>query len=402
MDDRTNEESALNPTVIKLGLVSLFADISSEMLYPITPIFLTTVLGASMASVGLVEGCAEATASLLKTPLGAWSDRLGRRRPFLCAGYFLTAVSKPIIGIAAAWPEVLLARSLDRAGKGLRGGPRDAMIADAVAPHLRGAAFGWHRAMDTIGAAIGPLIAVLYLHYYSDQLRGIFLWALIPGLIAFALTFSVRDRVKPTARTQNNLKLFNSWCAMSVPFRRYLLTWGLFSLANSSDVFLLLKAKGAGLSLTNTIFIYCFYNLIYALASPSLGGLSDRIGRKPLLLAGLLTFAAVYGGFALASSWWQFSFLFGIYGLYMAATDGVGKAFAIDLVEPSQRALGVGMLGTVTGLATLVASASAGLLWDHWGASTAFIFAAIGACVAALSLVLIRPIPGAQGGGRQI
>ncbi len=385
-----NEESgnALNPTVVKLGLVSLFADISSEMLYPITPIFLTAVLGASMTSLGLIEGCAEAMASLLKTYFGAWSDRVGRRKPFIVVGYLLTALSKPLIGFAGHWPDVLFARGLDRAGKGMRGGPRDALIADAVHVSLRGAAFGWHRAMDTLGAAIGPLLAIVYLHYYSENLRWIYFLALIPGLIAVMLTLSVKEkRVQPRAVPVHKKW---AWSEMPAPFRRYLVTWTLFSLTNSSDIFLLMKAKASGVSLTTTIFIYCFYNMVYALSSPGLGKLSDRVGRKPVLTFGFLIFAAVYAGFAFASELWHFWVLFGIYGLYIAATDGVGKAFAVDLIGPQKKATGLGILGTVTGIFTLIASTTAGFFWDHLGPESAFIFGSVGAFAAAFSLIFIQ------------
>lgn len=389
MDSNDDKNKVLNPTVVKLGLVALLADISSEMLYPITPIFITSVLGASMASLGLVEGFAEAIASLLKTYSGAWSDKLASRKPFIVGGYALSAIAKPVIGISSHWGEVLLARALDRTGKGFRSGPRDALIADAVDRKLLGAAFGWHRAMDTIGAALGPLIALLYLSKFSDNLRGIFLWALIPGALAVALTLTVKEKKVVRAAGPVSKKSMWAWSGLTPSFRQYLVTWGIFSLVNSSDVFLLLKTKQSGISLQGTILIYCFYNLIYALASPSLGQLSDRVGRKPLLLFGFLTFAFVYGCFAMASRPWQFWILFGIYGLYIAATDGVGKAFAIDLIDSSKRATGVGMLGTVTGISTLIASTVAGALWDHFGAGSTFLFGAAGALVAAASLSLI-------------
>ena len=209
----------------------------------------------------------------------------------------------------------------------MRGGPRDALIADAVHISLRGAAFGWHRAMDTLGAAIGPLLAIVYLHYYSENLRWIYFLALIPGLIAVMLTLSVKEK-KAQPRVVPVHKKW-AWSEMPAPFRRYLVTWTLFSLTNSSDIFLLMKTKASGVSLTTTIFIYCFYNMVYALSSPGLGKLSDRVGRKPILTFGFLIFAAVYAGFAFASELWQFWVLFGVYGLYIAATDGVGKAFAV-------------------------------------------------------------------------
>jgi MFS family permease len=389
MSDSSERTTVLNPTVMRLGLVSLLADISSEMLYPITPIFLTAVLGASMSSLGLIEGTAEALASLLKTYAGSWSDRWGRRKPFIVFGYLLTALGKPLIGVAGSWPEVLLARGLDRTGKGLRGAPRDALIADSVDPRLWGAAFGWHRAMDTLGAAIGPLLAIVYLRHFSE-LRGIFFWAFVPGLLAVLVATKVRD-VRP-AKISQRVKASWRWAELSANFRTYLLAWTIFSLVNSSDVFLLMKAKASGLSLETTILIYCFYNLVYAAASPGLGHLSDKMGRKPILMIGLLVFALVYAGFAFASAPWIYWILFAVYGIYMAATDGVGKALAVDLIDPQFKATGIGLLSAVSGIATLFASLVAGLLWDHYGAASTFAYGAVGA-VLALSILAFLSLP---------
>ncbi len=381
-------KQALNPTVVKLGLVSLFADVSSEMLYPITPIFLTMVLGASVFDVGLIEGFAEGTASLMKTYSGRWSDRIQNRRTFVWVGYLFAGLAKPLIGLASSWPMVLFARSFDRFGKGLRSSPRDALLADATADDVRGAAFGWHRAMDTLGAAIGPLLALAFLHFYQkpEQMRDLYYWAVVPGLLSVLLVFLVKEKkakpkeIKPFEPFR--LSLFSS------AFKSYLFAWGLFSLANSSDVFLLLKAQKSGLSLSTTIILYASYNLIYAFASPYLGGLSDRIGRKKVLIAGLVVFAFVYSLFGFATELWQFAGLFLVYGLYMAATDGVGKAFAVDLVPKHLKATGVGMLGTVSGLATICASSVAGFMWDAWGAESAFLFGAAGALLAAAIMAI--------------
>jgi len=382
------KEKALNPTVIKLGLVSLFADISSEMLYPITPIFLTTVLGASMASVGFIEGMAEAIASLLKTFSGAWSDRLQKRRPFVAGGYLLAALAKPLLGAVSTWPQALLARGLDRTGKGLRSAPRDAMLADAVPPHLRGAAFGWHRGMDTLGAAIGPLLALFYLSASGDALRKLYYWALIPGLIAVAISLTIKDSrtVKPRSETRAQTR----GASLSKNYYTFLISWTVFSLANSSDVFLLMKAKSVGLSTAYVIALYCFYNLMYALLSPYLGSLSDRIGRKRLLAGGLGAFALVYVGFAYARVPWEFWVLFAAYGAYMAATDGAGKALAIDLGGADFKATSVGILGTATGLSALVASILAGQFWDRFSPQATFFYGAGGAVLAGIILLAVR------------
>ena len=385
-DEQT--ETALSPTVKKLGLVSFLADVSSEMLYPITPLFLTLTLGASVSSLGLIEGLAEAIASLLKTYSGFWSDRIQKRKPFIWLGYLLAALAKPLIGASQVWTQVLLARSLDRTGKGLRTGPRDAMLSESIPFRLRGAAFGWHRGMDTLGAAVGPLLAILFLNY-SDNLRAIYFLAFIPGLLAVVVALTLKEK-RTEPRKAHEKPSWSSFFNLPANFKFYLFSWTVFSLVNSSDVFLILKAQRSGISLTQTILLYCFYNLIYALASPYLGGLSDRIGRKRVLLWGLVVFAAVYGGFIFATKAAEFWLLFGIYGLYMAATDGVGKAFAIDLVGEDKKATAIGYLGTVTGLSTLVASSVAGVLWDHFGPGATFAYGAIGALLAWVTLRFYR------------
>ena len=386
---KTPKEKILNPTVVKLGLVSFFADVSSEMLYPITPIFLTTVLGASMTSLGLIEGLAEAVASLMKTYSGIWSDRMSNRKSFIFAGYLLAAVAKPMIGFSNNWSQVLFARSLDRSGKGLRSAPRDALLADSVSQQGRGEAFGWHRAMDTMGAALGPLLALYFMSVKPDDLRSIYYWALIPGLLSVAVVLLVHDKkINPAkAKSKVSFNFFKEWNTLSPKFKNYLYAWGLFSLANSSDVFLLLKAKDAGLSTTAVILLYCGYNLVYSLTSPYLGKLSDKIERKKILIFGLIMFVIVYLGFGFLKTVEEFIFLFLIYGLYMAATDGVGKAVAVDLAPKDKKATCLGLLGTVTGLATIIASLAAGLLWDYVGASSAFFYGAAGALVAIMVLL---------------
>jgi len=377
----------LTPNVIKLGVVSFFADVSSEMIYPLTPIFLTTVLGAPMAVVGLIEGVAEATASLMKTVSGRMSDRIGKRRPFVFAGYSLSAIAKPLIALAGGWVLVLVARFADRFGKGLRTSARDALIADSVDAKTRGLAFGWHRAFDTMGAVVGPLLAILCIKFVGD-LRLVFLWALVPGIIGALIVLFVKERRTAPGGGNSTFKL----SSLPMPFRRYLVAWSVFSVANSSDIFLILKAKQVGYSTALVIAIYAFYNLTYALASPYLGHLSDKMERKNLLALGLIVFAAVYAGFALAVHPWQLWVLFGIYGLYMAATDGVSKAFAIDLVAVEVRATAIGVLGTSSGVAALIASTVAGMLWNVVGSWAAFVYGAVGAIVGSLMLFKIPKV----------
>lgn len=389
LETSSPKKTALNPTVIKLGVVSFFADVASEMLYPVTPIFLTTVLGASMASLGLIEGIAEAIASLMKTYSGIWSDRISKRKPFIVAGYFLGAISKPFIGLSHSWQGVLFSRALDRTGKGLRSAPRDALIADSVEFSHRGAAFGWHRGMDTLGAAVGPLLAILLLSFNPNDLRSLYFWALIPGLLSVAVIFSIREPIHAVEKRKWE-NPFHTWGRFDRTFKHYIYAWGIFSLVNSSDVFLLMKAKAFGFSTQSVILLFCAYNLTYSLSSPWLGKLSDEIGRKKLLIGGLLVFGLVYLGFGLASEAWQFWGLFLIYGIYMGATDGVGKALAIDLVPSEFKATSIGILGTVTGFCTIFASAFAGLIWDHMGSSWTFFYGTIGSLFACLMLLTIR------------
>ena len=395
---------ALTPNVLRLGVVSFFADVSSEMLYPLMPLFLTVVLGAPVAAVGLIEGAAEATASLLKTVSGRIADKTGRRVELVFGGYTLSALAKPLIALAHAWPVVLVARLLDRTGKGFRGSPRDAILADSVAPELCGAAFGWHRAMDTMGAVVGPLLALLLLSLMHGNLRNVIGLAAIPGVIGALLVLTIVDPRRrnaghgagASAMIAAPVRARQRLSAMPRDFKRYLAAWLPFVLTNSSDVFIILRAKQMGFSTTAVVLVYTLYNLVYAAASVPLGHLSDRIGRRRVLVGGMLVFAAVYAGFSAATATWQIVALFAAYGVYIAATDGVGKAFVVDLVPHDVRATSIGLLGTVTGVATLGASATAGVLWDVVGPWAPFALGAAGA-LASAALFAFMPGLGRQG-----
>lgn len=364
------------------------------MLYPITPLFLTLVLGASPFQVGVIEGLAEGVASLLKVYSGALSDRFRQRKVFILVGYFLAAVAKPWIGQATSWWHVLLARSTDRFGKGIRSAPRDALLSESVAAEYRGAAFGWHRMMDTLGAALGPLLTLLLFYFFQKSsqdlefFRTVYFYAFIPGLLAvlFVLWVHEPDR-KPVVAAEAHLKPSLSWKTWPRSFKTFLFSWTLFSLANSSDVFLILKAQQSGVSLQSTILMYVFYNLVYSLLSPYLGGLSDRVGRRPLLVGGLFVFAVIYLSFGWADQIWQFWALFATYGIYMAATDGVSKAYIVDLMPAEQKATGLGLFGTIVGVSTIFASSVTGYLWSHFGAAACFSWSAALAAVAAAVLM---------------
>ncbi|MCB0309427.1 MAG: MFS transporter [Bdellovibrionales bacterium] len=378
-----------NKTVFKLGLISFFTDIASEMVYPITPIFLTTVLGASMTSVGLIEGFAEALSGILKTFSGVWSDSIKRRKPFIILGYTASAFSKPLIGMSSLWLQVFSARSLDRIGKGIRTAPRDALLAESSDGKTTGAVFGWHRFMDSLGAVLGPLLALLFLTLYQDStsLRKVFYFAGIPGLMAILIAFSVKDNTcwVENIRQSFRVQISKIWTAPKM-FQRYLFAWSLFSLSNSSDVFIILKMKSEGLSLSNIILIYCGFNFIYSISSLVLGHLSDRFGRKPFVVGGFFMFSLVYFGLSQATSVWQFCMLLSTYGLYMGATDGIGKAWALDMLDKDSKATGIGVLGSMTSLWTLTAGISAGLIWDYWGSTAVFLFGAYGSLFAAIMM----------------
>lgn len=384
----------LSRNVFDLGLVSFFADVSSEMLYPLIPVFLTAVLGAPVAAVGLIEGFAEGTASVLQSVSGWWSDRIRHRKPFILGGYSLSALSKPLLSVAFGWPVALAARVLDRVGKGVRDAPRDSLLADSTDPRYLGRAFGWHRAMDTAGAVVGPLLALVLLATLDNDLRRVLLIAFIPGAIAAALVLVVKEghrRPAATAEQRPGLR------QLSTPYRVYLGVWAVFALTNSSDVFLILRARSLGFSTITVVLAYALYNVVYAVASPFVGDASDRLGRPVVLRAGLVVFAAVYIGFAFVRQGWLVWLLFAVYGAYIAATEGVGKAFAIDLVPAHLRGSAVGVFGTVSGLCAIVASVVAGLLWDSIGPYAPFVYGAAGAVLTALLLSLVAAPPASRG-----
>ena len=390
--ERPEEPSRLPPTVRALGLVSLFTDCSSEMVYPVNAA-LMRALGAPAAIIGLTEGIAEATASLLKLYSGALSDHLGRRKPLTLVGYTLAALSKPLIGLAGVWPQVLAGRLLDRTGKGLRAAPRDALIADACPPALRGRAFGLHRSMDTAGAVLGPLIGYGLLQLYPGGLRSLYWLAFVPALIGVLVLWLV---VREPARSQEatprpGFRLVPD--GLSPAYRRFLLAAGVFSLGNSSDQFLLLRAQeSAGLTPASLLLLYALFNVVEAALGYVAGRWSDRVGRRPLLIGGWLVFALTYSGFALLPQRLGAPAvvgLFVLYGLYYTLTQGAQKALAADLTDPARRGQQLGVFHFFVGLAALPASLLAGALYDRAPAAP-FWVGAIGAVIAALILANAR------------
>lgn len=354
------------------------------MVYPLVPLFLSGVLGAPASIVGVIEGFAEATASLFKWVFGGVSDRMGRRKPFCLAGYGISTLMKPMLAVAGAWPVVLAARIGDRFGKGLRTGARDALIADSTSPELRGRAFGFHRSGDSIGAVAGPLIAVFLLSTLHDDYRTAFWIAFAPGLLSTLFILPVRERVtERRARPLLSLSLVRS----NAPLRRFLLITLLFTVGNSSDMFLILRAKQIGASATTAVLLFAFCHLVNTLASFPAGVLSDRVGRKGILVFGFFLFAGIYLGFGLIGSSAALWALFGAYGLYLGLTDGVSKALIVDLVPGSERASAIGLQAALAGIGAFPASAIAGLLWNQIAPDAAFLYGAATATLAALWLV---------------
>jgi MFS family permease len=358
------------------------------MLYPILPVFLTQVLHASGSIVGLVDGFAQATQNIVQGFSGAISDRLQRRKPIALVGYLLSAIAKPLMGLATIWEALLGARLLDRLGAGTRSAPRDALVASSVDERDRGRAFGLEGLGDNAGAFLGPLVALLLLYVLHFELRSMFYLAIIPGLLAFLMVLLVTEqRVTVAAKSKIDVNLGQ----FPRRYWNYLVATALFVAGNSSNAFLILQTRDVGVSLETTILIYAAFNLVAALISYPAGALSDRWGRRNILLAAIAVFFAAYLGFALTRNVLLIGALFVLYGLYQGAFRAVGKALASDLVPRHLRASGVGWYSTTVGLWQLVASVIAGSLWDRIGHAAVFYFGALFAAVGIIALFTLVP-----------
>lgn len=384
--------AGLSRNTYLLACASLFADTSTEMLYPVLPVFLTHTLNATGSIVGLIDGVAQATQNLVQGFSGALSDRLRRRKPVALVGYLLAALGKPLMGLSTIWQGVFGARLLDRLGTGIRSAPRDALIASSVDEHDRGRAFGLEGVGDNAGAFIGPLLAVFLLYSLRVGIRTIFFVAFIPGLLAFLMVLLVKER--PIAVTAQS-KIDTSLRQFPITYWKYLGVTALFGLGNSTNAFLLLRTQDIGTSLETTILIYAAFNLVAALISYPAGSLSDARGRKNMLLASFIIFLITYLGFALTRSITVIGALFAFYGLFQGIFRAVGKAFASDFVPAQLRASGVGWYSSTVGLLQLVASLVGGLLWDQVGHTAVFFYGAIFAVLGSIAMALL--IPGEHG-----
>lgn len=395
--------------VLFLGIVSFFNDVASEMIYPIVPIFLTSVLHASVPVVGLIEGIAEATASVSKWLFGSLSDYFQKRKPFVVTGYGFSAVSKLLLGLANLWPLVLLARFIDRIGKGIRTAPRDSLLLQNATKENRGFIFGFHRALDSLGAVVGPLLALLFLNYYQENIRSVFFVAFVPAVIGVFLLFLVKEKTyNNSSESHGSLRLAAArsgqavgltmtntheratlhWSTLPKQLKLFLVVSVLFALGNSSDAFLILRAKQLGLTLTLTILAYVLYNVFQTALATHAGKLADTIGPKIVYAIGLLVFAIVYACFAgihNASFVW---ILFPIYGIYIAFTDGVSKAYISQFTTHGQSGSYFGMYLTVTAVGNFCASLVGGLLWSAVGPGATFLYGSILALLAFVIFIL--------------
>lgn len=376
----------------------MLTDTASEMLYPIMPIYLKTI-GFSVVLIGILEGIAEATAGLSKGYFGKLSDSTGRRVPFVQIGYALSAISKPMMAVFVYPLWIFFARTLDRFGKGIRTGARDAMLSGEARPETKGKIFGFHRSMDTLGAVIGPCLALVYLYFYPQDYATLFFIAFFPGLLAILATFYLKEKNKAPLEKNKPISFFsflNYWKESPRAYRKLVLGLLVFTLFNSSDMFLLLKAKQVIDDDTAVIGFYIFYNLVYALFSFPVGMLADKAGLKKVFIAGLVLFAVVYLGMAANTKLYLFFGLFFLYGIYAAATEGIAKAWITNITDKKDTATAIGTFTGFQSICTMLASSLTGLIWFQFGATVAFLITGVATLfVVAYFLKIPKPVAAA-------
>ena len=381
--------------VFAAGLVSFFMDVSSEMVYPLVPLFLANVLGVNKSVIGLIEGIAESTSSLLKVFSGWFSDRIGRRKGLMGVGYAVSVLSRPLIALAVAWQHILASRFIDRLGKGIRTAPRDAIIAESSDPGVMGRAFGFHRAMDTLGAVIGPALAFFLLSAFTGDFRKVFWVSMIPGIIAVALIiFLIKERKKVLPERHERPKL--TLAHFDWRFKFFVVITTLFAIGNSSDVFLILRSQQLGITTAMIPVVYLTFNLVYALSAIPAGIAADRFGKKRVVLVGFILFALIYYGFAVAGSATAAWVLFGLYGVFMGLTEGVQKAFLTTIIPPDFKATAFGVYNTAVGLALFPASLIGGWLWDRVSPAATFYYGSAMAAVSTLLFIVFIAVLGRQ------
>jgi MFS family permease len=388
-------------TVLILSFVSLFADIASEMLYPVIPVYLKEI-GFTVFWIGVLEGVVNFTAGISKGYFGKLSDEKGLRLPFVKLGYILSTVSKPLIAVFIYPLWIFFVRTVDRLGKGVRTAARDALLSQEATKETKGRVFGFHRSMDTVGAAIGPIIALLFLFFYPGKYKTLFYIAFIPGILSILFIFLLKEKKQPvsTLGKGNFFSFFKYWKVSTPQYRTVVTGFLLFALFNSSDIFLLLITKqtiGKGtVTILGTVFnadtitiaAYVFYNLVFAAVSYPMGVLADRLGFKKIILLGFSLFAIVYAGFAYGPSVTGIFILFGIYGIYAAATEGVIKAWITNLAQRENTATAIGFYTSCESICTLLASVIAGALWTNFGSTSTFITTAAVAIIVIIYFLL--------------
>jgi len=406
----------LTRTILIVSFISLFTDVASEMLYPVMPVYLRSI-GFSVLLIGILEGVAEAVAGISKGYFGHDSDRLQKRVPFIRTGYIMRAFSKPMMAVLTYPWWIFLARTLDRFGKGIRTGARDAILSDETTPGNKGRVFGFHRGMDTVGAAIGPALALVFLVFFPGQYKPLFYLAFLPGMFAIALTFFLKDKKiqgndpgrsqmgnglsvnaikKEAGKVQNVpagkpgfLSYLGYWKRSALSYRFLVTGLLLFAVFNSSDAFLLLAIKDKHIADTGMIGLYIFYNLVYAAMSFPLGALADKIGLKTMLVTGLFLFSVVYVCFGFAGGFAGFIILFFLYGIYAASTEGISKALISNLADRPDTATAIGFYTSFASLLTLISSSVAGLLWFTLGLKAMFMISGAGVFLVAVYLLVV-------------
>ncbi|MFA4852239.1 MAG: MFS transporter [Bacteroidales bacterium] len=381
-------------TILLISLVSLFTDVASEMLYPVMPVYLRSI-GFSVLLIGILEGIAEATAGLSKGYFGNLSDKKGTRMPFVRWGYSLSAISKPLLAIFIYPLWVFFARTLDRLGKGIRTSARDALLSDETTKEHKAKVFGFHRSLDTFGAAIGPVIALIYLYFYPEQYKWLFIIAFFPGLLAVFITFLIKEKRKQISEPEKDrvgfLSYLKYWKKSPSVYKRLVIGMLVFTVFNSSDVFLLLALKHNGLSDVQMIGFYIFYNLIYALLSYPLGAAADKLGMKTVLVLGLFVFSIVYTSMAFASNFWLFGLLFFLYAMYAASTESISKAWISNICDKSETATAIGFFTSFSSICTLLASSFAGFLWFYFSPAVTFMVSGIGVSLVVIYFLFALP-----------
>ena len=391
------KERIITKSILIIGLISLFNDISSEMLYPIMPVYLKSI-GFGALAIGILEGFAEATAGIGKGFFGKLSDQKGIRIPFVRLGYFLSSLSKPMLAMFSYTAWVFSARFMDKLGKGVRTGARDAYLSSITKQEHKGKVFGFRQGMDTLGAAIGPVVALIFLYYYPGQYAWLFIIAFTPAIIGVALTFLLKETpIHPATKSVslNPFSFIGYWKTSSKEFKRITIGFFAFTLINSTDMLLLLLAKSSGFSDRDVIGVYVFYKIIFAAASYPIGHMADKIGMKTMFILGMLLFAIVYLGMAYLKGIPMLYLLFFLYGIYAACNDGIIKAWISKITPKEETATAIGFFSAISSILTMLSSTIAGLLWGAYYPQLTFIVSGIGAILIATYFLVIKAKEGA-------